>query len=131
MCAASWSPKRMNITVPRQIRMLVRIPAGLPRSCRSSPSTAPQSTAIPTCVQNTLSSSSVLFTQLGSSRACSCHVQVCDDPELTLYIRAVRRASLASMRKVENPQNRFLPTSVEWDDGEAPLASLHVHEERA
>lgn len=35
------------------------------------------------------------------------------------------------MRKVENPQNRFLPTSVEWDDGEAPLASLHVHEERA
>jgi DNA repair photolyase len=35
------------------------------------------------------------------------------------------------VRTVDNPQNRFLPTTVEWDEGEAPLASLHIHEERA
>jgi DNA repair photolyase len=35
------------------------------------------------------------------------------------------------MRHIENPKNRFESTEVQWDDGEAPLASLHVHEERA
>ena len=35
------------------------------------------------------------------------------------------------MRSVDNPNNRFLPSAVEWDPGEAPLAALHVHEERA
>jgi DNA repair photolyase len=35
------------------------------------------------------------------------------------------------MRDVDNPQNRFETTRVEWDPGEAPLAALHVHEEHA
>ena len=35
------------------------------------------------------------------------------------------------MRDVDNPPNRFEPAHVEWDPGEAPLAALHVHEERA
>jgi DNA repair photolyase len=35
------------------------------------------------------------------------------------------------MRDVDNPQNRFETTHVEWDPGEAPLAALHVHEEHA
>jgi DNA repair photolyase len=35
------------------------------------------------------------------------------------------------VRTVDNPNNRFLPTAVEWDPGEAPLAGLHIHEERA
>jgi DNA repair photolyase len=34
------------------------------------------------------------------------------------------------VRNVENPKNRFESREVAWDDGEAPLASLHVHEER-
>lgn len=34
------------------------------------------------------------------------------------------------MRSVDNPKNRFESSAVEWDDGEAPLALLHVHEER-
>jgi DNA repair photolyase len=34
------------------------------------------------------------------------------------------------MRSVENPKNRFEPAEIEWEDGEAPLALLHVHEER-
>ena len=36
-----------------------------------------------------------------------------------------------SVRPVDNPNNRFLPTAVEWEPGEAPLAALHIHEERA
>jgi len=35
------------------------------------------------------------------------------------------------MRTTNNPQNRFASHEVHWDDGEAPLATLHVHEERA
>jgi DNA repair photolyase len=35
------------------------------------------------------------------------------------------------VRSVDNPNNRFLPSSVEWEAGEAPLAALHIHEERA
>jgi len=35
------------------------------------------------------------------------------------------------MRSVENPKNRFEPAEIEWEDGEAPLALLHVHEERS
>jgi len=35
------------------------------------------------------------------------------------------------MRPTHNPKNRFLSNEVVWDDGEAPLATLHVHEERA
>jgi DNA repair photolyase len=35
------------------------------------------------------------------------------------------------VRSVDNPNNRFLPTAVEWEPGEAPLAALHVHEEQA
>lgn len=35
------------------------------------------------------------------------------------------------MRPTHNPRNRFLSNEVVWDDGEAPLATLHVHEERA
>jgi DNA repair photolyase len=34
------------------------------------------------------------------------------------------------MRSVDNPKNRFEPAEIEWEDGEAPLALLHVHEER-
>jgi DNA repair photolyase len=34
------------------------------------------------------------------------------------------------MRSIENPKNRFESTEVQWDDGEAPPASLHLHEER-
>src|SRR5438477_4621468 len=34
------------------------------------------------------------------------------------------------MRSVDNPKNRFLPTEIAWQEGEAPLALLHVHEER-
>jgi DNA repair photolyase len=34
------------------------------------------------------------------------------------------------MRAVANPKNRFAPTEIEWDEGEAPLAQLHIHEER-
>ena len=36
-----------------------------------------------------------------------------------------------SVRPVDNPKNRFVPSAVEWDPGEAPLASLHIHEEHA
>jgi DNA repair photolyase len=35
------------------------------------------------------------------------------------------------MRNVQNPKNRFEMHEVVWDDGEAPLATLHVHEEHA
>jgi DNA repair photolyase len=35
------------------------------------------------------------------------------------------------MREVDNPKNRFVPANIEWEPGEAPLAALHVHEERA
>jgi DNA repair photolyase len=35
------------------------------------------------------------------------------------------------VRKVENPKNRFVPAEIAWDDGEAPLAQLHVHEEQS
>lgn len=35
------------------------------------------------------------------------------------------------MRPVENPKNRFLPEEIDWDEGEAPLAQLHIHEERS
>lgn len=35
------------------------------------------------------------------------------------------------MRRVDNPKNRFVPDEVSWDDGEAPLAQLHIHEEHA
>lgn len=35
------------------------------------------------------------------------------------------------MRTIENPKNRFVPTEVQWDDGQAPPASLHLHEEQA
>jgi DNA repair photolyase len=35
------------------------------------------------------------------------------------------------VRKVDNPKNRFFESEIAWDDGEAPLASLHVHEEHA
>ena len=31
---------------------------------------------------------------------------------------------------MDNPKNRFESSEVEWEDGQAPLASLHVHEER-
>lgn len=34
------------------------------------------------------------------------------------------------MRRVDNPKHRFESSEIAWDDGEAPLASLHVHEER-
>jgi DNA repair photolyase len=32
---------------------------------------------------------------------------------------------------VANPQNRFLPTTIQWDDGEGELAGLKVFEERS
>jgi DNA repair photolyase len=35
------------------------------------------------------------------------------------------------VRSVDNPKNRFVPAEISWDEGEAPLASLHVHEERS
>ncbi|MGD8861586.1 MAG: PA0069 family radical SAM protein [Myxococcales bacterium] len=35
------------------------------------------------------------------------------------------------MRRVDNPKNRFEATEVVFDDGEAPLSTLRVHEERA
>lgn len=35
------------------------------------------------------------------------------------------------MRTVDNPKNRFERTEVEWEEGEARLALLHVHEEQA
>ncbi|MFI5306976.1 MAG: PA0069 family radical SAM protein [Polyangiales bacterium] len=35
------------------------------------------------------------------------------------------------MRAVDNPKNRFEPAEIAWDEGEAPLALLHVHEEQA
>ena len=35
------------------------------------------------------------------------------------------------MRPTHNPKNRFSSQEVVWDDGEAPLATLHVHEERS
>ncbi len=35
------------------------------------------------------------------------------------------------MRPVQNPKNRFESHEVVWDDGEAPLATLHVHEEHS
>jgi DNA repair photolyase len=34
------------------------------------------------------------------------------------------------MRTVDNPRNRFEPAAIEWEEGEAPLALLSVHEER-
>lgn len=34
------------------------------------------------------------------------------------------------MKRVDNPKNRFEASEIEWDEGEAPLALLHVHEER-
>jgi DNA repair photolyase len=34
------------------------------------------------------------------------------------------------MRSVDNPKNRFFSSEVAWEEGEAPLAALHVHEER-
>jgi DNA repair photolyase len=35
------------------------------------------------------------------------------------------------MRPVDNPKQRFEPAAIEWEPGEAPLAALRVHEERA
>jgi DNA repair photolyase len=35
------------------------------------------------------------------------------------------------MRSVDNPKNRFEASEIAWEDGEAPLANLHIHEERA
>lgn len=35
------------------------------------------------------------------------------------------------MRTIDNPKNRFKPAEVQWDEGEAPLAALHIHEEHA
>jgi DNA repair photolyase len=35
------------------------------------------------------------------------------------------------MRPTDNPKNRFVASEVVWDEGEAPLAQLHVHEEHA
>ncbi len=35
------------------------------------------------------------------------------------------------MRARSNPKNRFEAAEIAWDEGEAPLASLHVHEEQA
>jgi DNA repair photolyase len=35
------------------------------------------------------------------------------------------------MRQIDNPKNRFVPAEIAWDEGEAPLALLHVHEEHA
>ena len=35
------------------------------------------------------------------------------------------------MRAAGNPKNRFEPAEIAWEDGEAPLALLHVHEERS
>lgn len=35
------------------------------------------------------------------------------------------------MRRVSNPPSPYTPTHVEWADGQAPLAGLKIHEERA
>jgi DNA repair photolyase len=35
------------------------------------------------------------------------------------------------MRSVDNPKNRFESHEIAWEDGEAPLCKLHIHEERA
>ena len=46
------APSETKIDVPRQIRMLVRIPAALPRSWRSTPMMPPQRMAVPRWSQN-------------------------------------------------------------------------------
>jgi len=35
------------------------------------------------------------------------------------------------VRPIDNPKNRFVPSELTYDEGEAPLAALHIHEERA